>query len=160
MSMAAVTSSSGALERPTEPYQAGIPVIFSSHQLELVEHLCDRVGIIQKGGLVASGTIDELRGRGPQQLWVDAPAAQQGWTGTLRGVRLVPSDGSRVPVELDASADDQVILRAALATGPVREFRRHLPSLFDIFREAMTESGRVGNADRCYGGTPTGVSGP
>jgi ABC-2 type transport system ATP-binding protein len=126
-----------------ERAQAGIPVIFSSHQLELVERICDRVGIIQKGRLVASGTIDELRGGGPVQLWVDAPRAPQGWSDSLRGVRVVQSDGTRVLLELDASADDQAILRAALATGPVTEFRRNVPSLLDVFREAMIETTAV-----------------
>ena len=120
--------------------QSGIPVIFSSHQLEIVERICDRVGIIQRGRLVACGTIDELRSGGPRQLWVDAPSASQGWAGPLSGVRVVRTDDSRVLLELDASADDQAILRAALATGPVREFRANLPSLLDIFREAMTEN--------------------
>ena len=123
-----------------ERAQAGIPVIFSSHQLDVVERICDRVGIIQKGRLVACGTIDELRGGGPKQIWVDAPAAPQGWTGTLSGARVVRSDGSRVLIELDASTDDQEVLRAALATGPVREFGPYLPSLLDVFREAMIES--------------------
>jgi ABC-2 type transport system ATP-binding protein len=131
-----------------ERAQAGIPVILSSHQLDLVERICDRVGIIQKGTLVACGTLDELRGHGPHQLWVDAPAAPQGWTATLPGARLVRSDGSRVLLELDASADDQAILRAALATGPVHEFRANVPSLLDVFREAMTESTAAGGALR------------
>ena len=56
-----------------ERAQSGIPVIFSSHQLEIVERICHRVGILQRGRLVACGTIDELRSRGPRQLWVDAP---------------------------------------------------------------------------------------
>ncbi len=123
-----------------ERAEAGIPVIFSSHQLDLVERICDRVGIIQKGRLVACGSIDELRGGGPRQLWVDAPAAPRGWSNSLGGVRVVREDGSRVLLELDASADDQAILRAALATGPVREFRRNVPSLLDVFREAMIVS--------------------
>ncbi len=42
----------------------GVPVIFSSHQLELVERLCQAVAIISGGRLVASGTVDELRGPG------------------------------------------------------------------------------------------------
>ncbi len=42
----------------------GVPVVFSSHQLELVERLCDAVAIIKDGRLVASGTVDELRGPG------------------------------------------------------------------------------------------------
>jgi ABC-2 type transport system ATP-binding protein len=123
-----------------EQARSGIPVIFSSHQLEIVERICDRVGIIQRGRLVACGTIDELRRDGPRQLWVDAPSAPQGWAGSVSGVRVARTDGSRVLLELDASADDQAILRVALATGPVREFRANLPSLLDIFREAMTES--------------------
>ncbi len=123
-----------------ERAQAGIPVIFSSHQLDLVERICDRVGIIQKGRLVACGTIDELRGQGPRQLWVDAPSAPQGWTSSLTGVRVMRADGSRVLLELDDSADDQAILRAAMATGPVCEFAANVPSLLDIFREAMAES--------------------
>ena len=123
----------------------GIPVIFSSHQLDLVERLCDRVAIIQGGRLVACGSVDELRGRGPARLWVDAPSAPKDWAATVPGVHVVRADGPRVLLELDPSTDDQSVLRAALATGPVREFRRDVPSLLDIFREAMTE-GRVAAA--------------
>ena len=42
----------------------GVPVVFSSHQLELVERLCEAVAIVKDGRLVASGTVDELRGPG------------------------------------------------------------------------------------------------
>ncbi len=120
--------------------QTGIPVLFSSHQLDLVERICDRVGIIQRGRIVAVGTIDELRAHGPAQLWVDAPGARDGWTQPLSGVGVVRTDGTRWLLELGPEADDQAILRAALATGDVHEFRRRVPSLLDIFREAMTEA--------------------
>jgi ABC-2 type transport system ATP-binding protein len=124
---------------------AGTPVVFSSHQLDLVERICDRVGIIQKGHLVACGTIDELCGHGPTRLWVDAPAAPSDWTSRLRGASVVRVDGTGVLLQLDSSEDDQEVLRAALATGPVREFRRDRPSLLDVFREAMSET-RVATA--------------
>ena len=133
----AVDSMSGVLH---ERAAAGMPVVFSSHQLDLVERICHRVGIIQRGRLVACGTIDELRGQGPAQWWVDAPAAPAGWASGLPGVKVVRSDGTRVLIQLDGEADDQAVLRAALASGPVREFRRRVPSLLDIFREAMTEN--------------------
>jgi ABC-2 type transport system ATP-binding protein len=42
----------------------GVPVIFSSHQLELVERLCEAVAIIKDGRLVASGSVEDLRGPG------------------------------------------------------------------------------------------------
>jgi ABC-2 type transport system ATP-binding protein len=44
-----------------ERVKAGVAVLFSSHQLELVERLCDRVAIVEAGKLVADGTVDELR---------------------------------------------------------------------------------------------------
>jgi ABC-2 type transport system ATP-binding protein len=118
---------------------AGVPVIFSSHQLELVERISDRVGIIRRGHLIASGTVDELRGQGPEQWWVDAPAAPVGWASKLAGTKVVRTDGTRSLIELEGSTDSQAILRAALAAGPVLEFRRDEPSLLEIFREAMTE---------------------
>jgi ABC-2 type transport system ATP-binding protein len=125
---------------------AGVPVIFSSHQLELVERISDRVGIIQRGHLIACGTVDELRRQGPERVWVDAPAAPSGWAGRLDGVHTVRSDGTRVLVELNGAVDDQAVLRAALATGPVREFRRDQPTLLEIFREAMTEERQATSA--------------
>jgi ABC-2 type transport system ATP-binding protein len=118
---------------------AGTPVLFSSHQLELVERLCDRVGIIQRGRMVACGTVDELRGQGPARYWVDAPAAPDGWSSALPGVQALRTDGSRVLIQLNDGVDDQALLRAALATGPVHEFARDRPSLLEVFREAMTE---------------------
>src|SRR5262249_42463979 len=53
--------------------------VFSSHQLELVERLCDRVGIIRSGEMVACGPVDQLRQTGGERLWVDAPQAPDGW---------------------------------------------------------------------------------
>ncbi len=72
---------------------AGVPVIFSSHQLDLVERLCDRVGIVRAGTMVASGTVDELRTGGPAQLVVDAPAAPGGWADGLPGVTVRVAPG-------------------------------------------------------------------
>jgi ABC-2 type transport system ATP-binding protein len=132
----AVDSMSEALR---ERAAAGVPVVFSSHQLDLVERLCDRVAIIQKGHLIACGTVDELRGSGPVRLWVDAPSAPRDWAAQVHGVKVVGGDGKRVLLQLDGSTDDQSVLRAALATGPVHEFRRDVPSLLDVFREVMSE---------------------
>ena len=69
----AVDVMSGVLK---EKASAGVPVVFSSHQLDLVERLCDRVGIVSQGSVVAEGTIEELRGSADPQLAlaVTAPA--------------------------------------------------------------------------------------
>ena len=49
----------------------GVPVVFSSHQLELVERLCEAVAIIKDGRLVATGAVDELRGQGSGAVRVE-----------------------------------------------------------------------------------------
>jgi ABC-2 type transport system ATP-binding protein len=122
-----------------ERANTGIPVIFSSHQLDIVERLCDRVGIIQSGSMVASGTVDELRRGGPRRYWVDAPGAKDGWVQSLAGVVPVRREGSRVLIELRDGTDDQAVLQAALATGPVHEFRPDIPSLTELFRHVVGE---------------------
>ncbi|MEV0679789.1 ATP-binding cassette domain-containing protein [Actinosynnema sp. NPDC050436] len=122
-----------------EKASAGVPVVFSSHQLDLVERLCDRVGIVRSGSLVASGTVDELRAGGAVQLVVDAPAARPGWAADVPGAHVVAVEGARTVLELAPGADDQAVLHAALATGPVHEFSRRRPSLTELFRSVVTE---------------------
>jgi len=122
-----------------ERAKAGIPVIFSSHQLDLVERLCDRVGIIAHGRMVACGTVNELRRTNIERFWIDAPGAAPGWTDALPGVKVIRTDGSRWLVALEPGIDDQAVLQAALATGPVRGFAQDVPSLSELFRHLVTE---------------------
>ncbi len=116
---------------------AGIPVMFSSHQLDLVERICDRVGIVRGGSMVATGTVDELRSTGEDRLVVVAPAAPAGWADPIPGVIDPSYAGHRTSLQLTAGADDQAVLRAALATGPVHEFARSRASLTDLFRDIV-----------------------
>lgn len=117
----------------------GVPVIFSSHQLDLVERLCDRVAIVRQGRLVAFGAVDELRAGGSSRLVVHAPQAPAGWAERLPGVVSHTVEEGRDVLELAPDADDQPVLRAALATGPVHEFRRRQASLTELFRHAVSE---------------------
>jgi ABC-2 type transport system ATP-binding protein len=116
----------------------GVPVLFSSHQLDLVERLCDRVGIIRSGRMVACGSVDELTTRAESRLVVTASQAPEGWAASLAGVRIVSErDGTSV-LELDSGADDQTVLAAALRTGPVTQFSRRRRSLAELFRDAVS----------------------
>ena len=116
----------------------GVPVVFSSHQLDLVERLCDRVGIVRNGRMQACDTVEALRESGTVHLVVDAPGARPGWADALPGVRVHSHDGERTVLELGPGADDQTVLRAALATGPVTEFSRRRQSLTELFRNVVT----------------------
>jgi ABC-2 type transport system ATP-binding protein len=117
----------------------GIPVVFSSHQLDLVERLCDRVGIVRSGRMEAVGSVDELRADATERLVVDAPNSRNGWAATIPGVRVIEHVGTRSILELPDGVDDQQVLRAALDTGPVTEFARSRPSLTELFRSVVTE---------------------
>lgn len=116
---------------------AGAPVLFSSHQLELVERLCDRIGIIQAGRMVAVGTVDELSADGLHELVVDAPHAPAGWADSLPGVEVLEVHNGRTRLHLKNGTDDQAVLAAALATGPVREFTRVRPTLAELYRDVV-----------------------
>ncbi len=116
----------------------GKPIVLSSHQLDIVERVCDRVGIINHGQMVATGTVAELIDRGPLRFWVDVPGAVAGWYGGLAGVTYVEQDGSRWLLQLTDGADEQMVLKKALTLGPVHEFRRDRPALTQLFRDVMT----------------------
>jgi ABC-2 type transport system ATP-binding protein len=118
----------------------GVPVIFSSHQLDLVERLCHRVGIVVRGHMKECGTVDELRAGGGTQLMVHAPQASPGWADGLQGVHNARYGEGRTVLTLEAGKEnvvDQAVLAAALRTGPVHEFSRSQPSLAELFREVV-----------------------
>jgi ABC-2 type transport system ATP-binding protein len=116
----------------------GVPVLFSSHQLELVERICHAVAIVQGGRLVARGTVAELRERGGRGLWeVEVEGAADGWLAGVAGAEEVRRRAGARLVRLPEGADDQALLDAARGAGRVRRFARAEPSLAELFREAV-----------------------
>jgi len=82
-----------------EARRRGVPVIFSSHQLELVERLCDAVAIIQEGKLVVTGPVDELR----EPHWkVTVSGAPDDWWKAVAG--CPPGGGRRLRRRRSAGA--------------------------------------------------------
>lgn len=116
----------------------GVPVIFSSHQLDLVQRICDKVGIVKSGRMVACGTVAELQASAPAELVVTAPTAPPSWVDGLPGVTVKSRDAGTSVLELAAGADDQAVLRTALDAGPVTEFSWRKPDLTELFRHVVT----------------------
>ena len=124
----------------SESRERGVPVVFSSHQLELVERLCDEVVLIERGRIVARGTIEELRAMRARNLWrVSVPTAVDAWWDVVPGVTLAGRDDGAVVLELDGSADPQRLLDLARAEGDVVDFGPVRPSLSELFREVIAE---------------------
>ena len=124
--------------------RAGKCVLFSSHQLDLVEELCESVVIIDKGRVVASGAVDDLATRGRPRLVVRVAGDRDGaWARGLAGVTVSENDGGALhlvlaPASEAGAADPQSVLRAAMAAGPVTEFAVRRRRLSEVFREAVT----------------------
>ncbi|OFU53338.1 ABC transporter ATP-binding protein [Corynebacterium sp. HMSC11E11] len=119
----------------------GIPVVFSSHQLDLVERLCDRVGIIRDGRMLAEGTVAELRAKGPSLIGVDVPSAPANWADDVPGVASTTvADGGRTVVTLaDGAPDDvdQQLLDLARSHGPVHSFGPVNIPLTELYQEVV-----------------------
>jgi ABC-2 type transport system ATP-binding protein len=128
---------------------AGVTVLFSSHQLDLVEGLCEAVAIIYQGRLVVSGAVADLRRGGRPRLAVRVTDDRTGaWTAGLSSpagtVESVRADGT-AEISLTNAADSQVILDLARAAGPVEHFAYEDRSLSEVFRQATGAS--VGQAE-------------
>jgi ABC-2 type transport system ATP-binding protein len=121
-----------------EQARAGCCVLFSSHQLDLVEDLCEQVTIIDHGSLVVSGTVDDLATSGARRLVVrvegDRTAA---WANGVHGVSVSEVSAGAVRLVLDDEVDSDVVLRAAMAAGRVTQFSFERRRLSEVFREAV-----------------------
>ena len=121
-----------------EQARAGCCVLFSSHQLDQVEELCEQVTIIDHGRLVASGPVDELATSGPRRVVVRIEGDRTGeWARRLPGVVVSEVSGGAVRLVLDDSVDSDEVLRAAMATGRVTQFSFERRRLSEVFREAV-----------------------
>lgn len=118
--------------------RAGCCVLFSSHQLDLVEDLCERVTIIDHGRLVVSGTVDELETSGARRLVVRLEGNRSTeWTRGLQGVTVSEARAGESRLVLDDGVDSDVVLRAAMAAGRVSTFSFERRRLSEVFREAL-----------------------
>ena len=121
-----------------------VPVLFSSHQLELVERLCDDLVVLSRGKVVAAGPVAELAA-GPASTYRLVLDGDAGWLRDVRGITVRDVAGGTalfdVPRSERAGPDQegsqvQQILQQAMSRGPVLEFGPERVALSDVFREA------------------------
>ena len=114
----------------------GVAIVFSSHQLDLVEDVSEDVAIIDRGRIVLAGTLDELRARS-QTRRLEIVVDGMPWSPDLAGIELVTNQG-RPHYVVNADADVGEILEMAGAAGRLDRFAFEPPRLSDLFREALT----------------------
>ncbi len=116
---------------------AGVPVLFSSHQLDIVERLCDDLIVIADGTIKAQGSREQLREERSGRRYELEVAGDAGWVRDVPGVRVVEFSAGSAVFDADDDRPGQEVLRRALATDHVITFRRRRPSLAQIFKEVI-----------------------
>ena len=117
---------------------AGAAVVFSSHQLDLVEDLCEDVVIIAAGKVILAGPVRELRSRSHHrylEIEVAAPAA--GLDRAFAGFDVMATTDGRITLRLEDDTPLEPLIRRANDLGKIREFSFTPPNLSEVFREVV-----------------------
>ncbi|WP_299089148.1 ABC transporter ATP-binding protein [uncultured Microbacterium sp.] len=115
----------------------GVAVLFSSHQLDVVERLCDDLVIIAGGTIRATGDREALRTQHSQRRFELVSAGDAGWLRDEPGVEVVDFDGGYALFDVDSDQTAQRVLRRAVDGGDVASFAPRRPSLAEIFKEVI-----------------------
>jgi ABC-2 type transport system ATP-binding protein len=116
----------------------GAAVVFSSHQLELVEDICEEVVIIDHGRIVATGDVDELRSSSQgRRIHLELEGGPTGWLPTIAGVELVERGDGDLRLLADRDVDPQQVLAEARRVARVISFSYGPPSLAELFLELI-----------------------
>ena len=116
----------------------GAAVLFSSHQLDLVEDLCEDVAIINRGHIVRAGSVTDIKDSSPvRHLEIELTNPDARLVDNIDGVIRAEREGDRHKLLIGSDVDIRGILGDALASGSIRRFVYTSPSLSEIFLESV-----------------------
>ncbi|HEX6335448.1 MAG TPA: ATP-binding cassette domain-containing protein [Jiangellaceae bacterium] len=117
---------------------AGVAVLFSSHQLDLVEDLCEDVVIIDHGRVVMSGQVRELRTTAQHRtMTVTVRGVGAGWLPDVPGVTVLSESDGTARLQLQRDTDPTEVIRLAREAGEVTAVAYQPPDLSELFRRAV-----------------------
>ncbi len=118
----------------------GRTVVFSTHQMEVAEALCESVAIVDRGRMVVGGPLRDVRratGRRLVRVAVEGDHRLP-WLSAVPGTRVIQAGMDRSSVELDAGVEPDAVLAAAVAAGArVRHFEVADPTLEQVFIDVV-----------------------
>ena len=116
----------------------GAAVLFSSHQLELVESICEEVTIIDQGRLLATGDVDALkRASRRRRIELQLDGAPLEWLPRVPGVELAERSDGRLRLDVGRDVDPELVLAAAERSAHVVAFSYGPPTLAELFLELV-----------------------
>ena len=115
----------------------GASILFSSHQLDVVERLCDDLVILAGGTIRAAGSRDGLRAQHAGDRYELVSAGDAGWLRAEPGVTVIDFEGGYALFDAEDADTAQRVLRTAVERGDVASFAPKHPSLAQIFNEVI-----------------------
>ena len=135
----------------------GKTLIFSTHQMETVEELCESIAIIDRGRVVVAGSVRDVKhamGRQVVRLSTDGDGNGSAWLERMEGVKITNHRQDFVELQVPAGTDPETILRAAIERGErVTRFEIADPSLEEVFIEHVGRPAAV-EEERHLAGRP------
>ncbi|HEX2704262.1 MAG TPA: ATP-binding cassette domain-containing protein [Candidatus Lustribacter sp.] len=114
--------------------RSGRTVLFSSHQLDLVQDLCENIVMLDRGRTVLQGTVATLRASsGRRQLRLHVESPDRDWVRAFPGVSVVSDEADDLRLTVPPGTEPLAILDAARAAGRVVDFGLDLPTLSELF---------------------------
>ena len=115
----------------------GATVLFSSHQLDLVEDLCQDVVIIEQGRIVLAGELKDLRAAVPERfIDIRYQGAAPDWS-QLAPATLVEANDGRARLRVGRSVDVAAVLATLQGSADIMSFTYQPPTLSELFCEAV-----------------------
>jgi ABC-2 type transport system ATP-binding protein len=122
--------------------RSGCTVLFSSHQLDLVQDLCEDITMIDQGRTVLQGDVAALRAStGHRQLRLHLESPDREWLLAFPTVGVVSDLADELRIDIPADVDPLEVLDAARTTGRILDFGLDLPTLSQLFL-ATADGGR------------------
>jgi ABC-2 type transport system ATP-binding protein len=121
-----------------EMSRQGKTLVISSHQMETVERICDRVALIDQGEKILDGDVAEIKSRAGRDTAILAYEGDGAFLEKMPGVKSLRDFGRYVEIRMADGADPALIVREAAARLRVSRFEIVEPSLHEIFVEAVT----------------------
>ncbi|MGO3048558.1 sodium ABC transporter ATP-binding protein [Staphylococcus casei] len=112
---------------------AGTTIIYSSHRMEHVEELCDDVCILNKGKLVVSGPINEVKANHGNKSVIIETEHEMKEIDNLPGVLQVERNKKEIKVMIESETIAESIYKVVIQYGFVKRFQVVEPSLNEIF---------------------------
>ncbi len=115
----------------------GTAVLFSSHQLDLVEDVCQDVVVIDHGRVVLDGELEHLRAASSRRYLAVGFRGAGRWAPEYPHARVLAAEPGRTRLELTDGADLEALVELARSAGEVTRFSLEPPALSDLFHEAV-----------------------